>query len=155
MMQEHRRCRCDDLLVLLSARSALHTLLVQTVRDAAESARATPNVSAPLFKALRWMEAHLGEPFLIDDAAAVAGLSIAAFHDHFQREIGRTPAEWRTQKRIERAKDVPHSRDRKKRHRDRSDARFGSSQYFATAFKRYTAHTPTEYRQGHQSRAGV
>jgi AraC-like DNA-binding protein len=151
LMREHRERAGNASLRDIAARAALQTLLVQTVRDASALIDGQTHLSLPLSQALRWMEAHLGEPFTIDAAAASAELSVAAFHDRFQREVGTTPAEWRTRKRIDRAKTWL-VRDPEKSVTDIAlMLGFCSSQYFATAFKRYTAHTPTEYRQKHQS----
>jgi AraC-like DNA-binding protein/mannose-6-phosphate isomerase-like protein (cupin superfamily) len=150
LMREHRDSNAGIPLCTVAARGALQTLLVQIVRDAARSTAVRGSVSLPLRRALRWMESHLGEPFTIDAAASAAELSIAAFHDRFQREVGTTPAEWRTRKRIEHAKTwLIHNPEESVTHIALMLG-FSSSQYFATAFKRYTAHTPTEYRHAHQ-----
>jgi AraC-like DNA-binding protein len=151
LIREHQASTSNAPLYTLAARAALQTLLIQTVRDAAESAETGNTQPSTLSRALQWMEANLGEPFTIEAAAATAGLSIAAFHDRFQREVGTTPAEWRTQKRIERAKLSLIQEPEKSVTEIALMLGFGSSQYFATAFKRYTAHTPTEYRQEHQN----
>jgi AraC-like DNA-binding protein len=153
LMREHRERAANASLREIAARAALHTLLVQTVRDVSESIDRQTHLSQPLSQALHWMEAHLSESFTIDDAAASAELSVTAFHDRFQREVGTTPVEWRTQKRIDQAKTWLVRDPEKSVTEIALMLGFGSSQYFATAFKRYTAHTPTEYRQKHQSTA--
>jgi AraC-like DNA-binding protein len=150
LLREHRASARNSILGTVAARAALQTLLVQTVRDATESARVQPALSASLSRAIQWMEIHLYEAFTMETAAAVAKLSIAAFHDRFQREVGTTPAEWRTQKRIEQAKVYLIREPERSVTEIALRLGFASSQYFATAFKRYTAHTPTEYRQVHQ-----
>jgi AraC-like DNA-binding protein len=77
--------------------------------------------------------------------ADAVGLHPTRFHERFLIEIGQTPAEWRIRRRIALAQErlrVP----------DASVTEvafalgFASSQYFATAFKKYTGRTPTEYR---------
>ncbi|MES2464884.1 MAG: AraC family transcriptional regulator [Armatimonadota bacterium] len=155
LMRIHRDAKTGDVLSPVAARAALQTLLVQIVRDADESARRQNQLSVPLARALDWMETHLGEPFTIDTAAAAAEISTTAFHDRFQREVGATPAEWRTRKRIERAKSYLIHHPEKTVTEIALMLGFKSSQYFATAFKRHTAHTPTEYRQDHQSVGGA
>lgn len=153
LLREHRERSANALLCTIAARATMQTLLVQIARDAAESARVRNCLTPPLSRSLQWMETHLGNTFTIEEVAEVAELSVAAFHERFQREIGTTPAEWRTQKRIERAKTCLLHNPQKSVTEIALELGFGSSQYFATAFKRYTAHTPTEYRETHQSLA--
>ena len=151
LLREHRESHANPSLGTVAARAAMQTLLVQIVRDAARSPHVQNHLSRPLSLSLRWMETHLSEPFTIEEAADAAQLSVAAFHEHFQREVGTTPAEWRTRKRIERAKNRLLRDPQKSVTEIAREIGFGSSQYFATAFKRYTAHTPTEYREIHQN----
>lgn len=39
---------------------------------------------------LRWVQAHLGEDLSVSDAAAIAGISTAAFGRFFRREVGKS-----------------------------------------------------------------
>lgn len=155
LLTEHRRGATP--LGAVAARAALHRLLVQVIRDAAATpaplgeARADDDaprdISPSIARALAWMQARLGEPFFVEAAARAAGLSAGTFHERFVREVGLTPAEWRVRQRIETAK-VWLVRDPEASVTDIALALgFGSSQYFATAFKRYTARTPSEYRR--------
>jgi AraC-like DNA-binding protein/mannose-6-phosphate isomerase-like protein (cupin superfamily) len=137
---------------VIAARAALHTLLIQVVRDADACARSRNRL--PLSKALlfsmEWMERHLSESFTLEEVAQASSVSVAGLHERFQRELGTTPAEWRMQKRMERAKLWLVHAPEKSVTEIALYVGFGSSQYFATAFKRYTAHTPTEYRMIHK-----
>jgi AraC-like DNA-binding protein/quercetin dioxygenase-like cupin family protein len=136
---------------VIAARAALHTLLIQVIRDADACARSRSGLrlSETLSFSMEWMESHLSESFTLEDVAQASSVSVAGLHERFQRELGTTPAEWRMQKRIERAKLLLVHAPEKSVTEIALHLGFGSSQYFATAFKRYTAHTPTEYRETH------
>lgn len=152
LIDEHSRNRSS--LAVIAAQAALQLLLVQVIRyqagaNASEPSRYSPEIA----RALEWMEARLGEPFAIEEAAGAVGLTPTRFHERFRREIGQTPADWRIRHRVERARSLLA----------RSDCRvtevafavgFASSQHFATAFKRYTGRTPTQYRRSLLSSPG-
>ncbi|MES2463057.1 MAG: AraC family transcriptional regulator, partial [Armatimonadota bacterium] len=136
---------------VVAARAALHTLLIQVVRDAEAFAlsRNRLPLSEVLSFSMEWMESHLSESFTLEEVARAASVSVAGLHERFQRELGTTPAEWRMQKRMERAKLWLVHAPGKSITEIALHLGFGSSQYFATAFKHYTAHTPSEYRMIH------
>lgn len=135
---------------VLAARSALHELLVCILRDHAEYAK-SPQARAPIKspqiqEALAWMEKHLAEQFSIDEVAHAAGMGISNFHEQFLREMGFTPAEYRTRQRIHKAKLLLYES-----HLSIVDIAFelgfSTSQYFATVFKKLVGATPREYRK--------
>jgi AraC-type DNA-binding domain-containing proteins len=161
LVHEHRVR--DAVLSPIAARSALHALLVATARDGAalaaqqnEPRQHPPHASAadaPVAAATAWMEAHLGEPFTVRDVAAAIGLRPQALFEAFERETGHPPGEWRMRRRIAEA-------ERRLRAGDGSVTTiafalgFRSSQYFATAFKRYTGFRPSDYRAQHRNGEG-
>jgi AraC-like DNA-binding protein len=153
LMDEHRRVA--DAVAVVAARGLLHALLAAVVRAHAEAERLSPPAPSPaVAAALAWMEARLCEPFTVEEAAAAAGMGAAAFHERFAREVGETPADWRARRRIERAKrrllDDPAASVT-----DTAFALgFASSQYFATAFRRYTGLTPSGFRRRAASATG-
>jgi AraC-like DNA-binding protein len=135
-------------LARLAARGLLHALLASIVRahDAAEHAAAAAP-SSPIAAALAWMEAHLGASFTVEEAAAEAGMSAAGFHERFVRELGETPADWRARRRIDIAKRRLLEEPAASVTEVAFALGFASSQYFATAFRRYTGLTPSAYRR--------
>ena len=147
LIAEHRAA--GEPFAPVAARAGLHHLLVEVareraafaLREAKENAALSPAIAA----AVHWMRERLGEPFYIQDAAAAVGMPPSRFHERFVAEIGDTPAEWRARQRISQARRLLAA----------PDARvtevafalgFPSSQRFATTFKKYTGHTPTQYR---------
>ena len=152
LVAEHTACRDGgaDLLAPIAARAALHRLLVQVLRDGASdgggASEVTPPLSPSIGAAVGWMEAHLAEPFAIEAAAHSVGLSVSRFHERFVAETGQTPADWRVRRRVEHAKrrlELPGA--------SVTEVAFAlgftSSQYFATAFKKYTGRTPREWQR--------
>lgn len=147
LLAEHR---APDALSPAAARAALHELLVTMLRDHdahhEQQRSREAHISAPMREAMRWMGAHLDADFGVEAAAAQAGLSVSRFHERFRREVGFTPAEWRTRRRIERAKQLLREPSRSVTDIALTTG-FSTSQYFATTFKRLMGITPREYRQ--------
>lgn len=137
------------------ARSHLHRLMVQIVRDrlAATQREMEPPLSAEITAALEWMQYRLSEPFCIQEVAAAIGLHPSRFHDRFLNEVGQTPAEWRMRQRIAAAERLLQG-DAESITDVAFALGFASSQYFATAFKKYTGWTPTAYRQRYADATG-
>lgn len=152
LLAEHRR---REELALVGARAALHALLVEVLRDYAafrRAERSAPAVSPPVVAALTWMRERLGEPFRIEEVAAAVELHPARLYERFAREVGETPGAWRLRRRIEAAQALlqdPANGVTATAHA----LGFSSSQYFATAFKRLTGRTPTQFRQAAREEA--
>ncbi len=74
---------------LLAGADDLRTLSapLQPARGAAPRGGASPQ---RVDRVLNWIEAHLADELSVDDAAAVAHVSPAAFGRFFQREVGKT-----------------------------------------------------------------
>ena len=82
----------------------------------------------------------------IRELARLCGLSVSRFKERFRDEVGVPPAEYLTRQKIEAAKSLLLAGDHSITD-VAMDLGFSSSQYFATAFKRYTGRTPSEYRR--------
>jgi AraC-like DNA-binding protein len=134
----------------LSARSALHELLVGVIEDHAAHVRRLRSKSAApspqIAQALAWIEQRLSEAYQVHEIAAAVGMSTSHFHSCFVREVGFTPADYQNRRRIEAAKEllfhgqgsitgIAHALG------------FSTSQYFATAFKHLVGMTPRDYRR--------
>jgi AraC-like DNA-binding protein/mannose-6-phosphate isomerase-like protein (cupin superfamily) len=146
LLTEHRSAA--DEFAAVSARALLHRLLVRVCRDYAAFV-AMPRggeLSPPIAHALSLMSARLGEPFCIEEVAASVGLSVPRFSERFREETGLPPTEWRVRRRVEEAKRLLGGPDATVTQVAHSLG-FASSQYFATAFKKYTGRTPTDYRR--------
>lgn len=146
LLAEHRSA--EEAFAAVSARALLHRLLVRICRDYASFVALPPgeSLSAPIAHALSLMSARLGEPLCIEEVAASVGLSVSRFSERFREETGLPPTEWRVRRRVEEAKRLlsgPNATVTQVAH----SLGFASSQYFATAFKKYTGRTPTDYRR--------
>jgi AraC-like DNA-binding protein len=95
---------------------------------------------------LRHMETHLGENLQVPDFAAVAALSVARFKTRFRESVGKAPAEYYLFLRIEEAKGRLATTAQPVT-QVAMELGFGSSQSFATSFRRLTGSSPSEYRQ--------
>ncbi len=124
----------------------VRALLDQVLVDAVRAARAAPPPpSARVARVLDWIDARLEDAPTIAEAARAARLSPTALHRLFVRELGCPPAEWLARRRIARAKQ--HLRQGRASITDLAHRLgFASSQYFATAFRRFTGMSPRAYR---------
>jgi AraC-like DNA-binding protein/quercetin dioxygenase-like cupin family protein len=146
LMDEHRNPEAP--FASVAARAVLHRLLTQIARDyTAHLARPKrETLSPPIDRAVSLMSERLGEPLNIETIAATVGMSLPRFSERFHTETGLPPNEWRVRRRIEEARRLltaPDATVTEVAH----TLGFASSQYFATAFKKYTGRTPTDYRR--------
>jgi AraC-like DNA-binding protein len=121
--------------------------LLLTVRRAAV-APASPGPAARLQRALAWVEARGPEPVRLAAWARATGLSLPRFKAWFRIEMGMAPGAWLTRRRVERAQTML-CQETQPITTIAHELGFGSSQHFATVFKRHTGLTPGAWRQGH------
>jgi AraC-like DNA-binding protein len=55
-------------------------------------------------RAIAWLKAHFREPFSGPHLAALAGMSLSSFHDHFRRVTAMTPLQYQKQLRLQEAR---------------------------------------------------
>ncbi len=145
--QLHTEHRLPGSFATVAAQATLLQLLITVIR--ARTAHQQGRVlSRPIVTALDWMAEHLGEPFEVQEAAAAIQMHPSRFHERFLAEVGQTPAEWRVRQRVARAKSLLEDPERSITTIALSLG-FSTPQSFATAFKRYTGRTPTDYRLTH------
>jgi AraC-like DNA-binding protein len=123
----------------------LQSLLLEylTLSVAASHQGAQGTASPLMRRVLHHIERHLGDPVHVPRLVQVARLSESRFKSRFKAEIGVPPAEYWLRQKIERATGLLRT------HRVTEVAHalgFSSSQYFATAFKRYTLASPSRFR---------
>lgn len=141
-----------DTLSRLQVRAAVLDLATGTLvcHDAGVAAHPAP--SREIRRVMRWVQTHLGEEQSIERLAELAGLAVSRFHERFADETGYPPGDWRLRQRIAAAKQRLRTTDRPVT-RIAMEVGFGSSQYFATAFKRLVGVSPSRYRQQAAARA--
>lgn len=136
----------------LDARTTLHRLLLEILRCSEEHTAAgaegklSRRISPEIGVALDWIHRNLAQTFDVATVADHSGLSISAFHRRFLQEIGMTPSEYRTRRRVEQARDLLLLHDRSIT-AIAHGLGFSTSQYFATVFRKYVGLTPREFRR--------
>jgi len=133
----------DDHLWSLSTRTRLVEFLLQVCRASRESIRST--AAEWLAPVLKHMVDNLGANLQVPDFAEVAGISLARFKARFRELVGKSPAEHYLLLKIEEAKRRISSTSQPVT-RIAMDLGFGSSQSFATSFRRMTGVVPSSLR---------
>jgi AraC-like DNA-binding protein len=139
----HEAVHAQSVHAVTTVRTAVLQILLGAIRESA--ATHETQLSPVVSEAVRLMDANLNEPLRLDALARRAGWSTSYLKRRFFREIGTSPAEFYLRRRIARACEQLRESDT-----DVTDIAvelgFGSSQYFATAFKRTVGMTPRAYR---------
>lgn len=126
----------------------IRNLLVRLVLDMAELTRRIepPRCSPDIRRALRHLNERCTDHLSVSSLARLAGMSASLFKARFRQEVGMTPMECLLWCRTERAKRLLRDTERAIT-AIALDAGFATSQHFATAFKRLTDCTPSEFRR--------
>lgn len=143
VLDEHRQPSSYSRQLL---RGYLQQLIISVLRAYEDEEQADRAHSEPVTKALTWLSANLAKPAKVADLANLANLSVSQFHKQFLHETGFSPAEYRTRERLKAALRLLKETDQ-----SITDIAFGlgfgSSQYFATVFKKYQGLSPSAYRE--------
>jgi AraC-like DNA-binding protein len=118
--------------------------LLMTIDAAHAKARSVLNVR--LRRCLQFIHDSLGEPLTIQEVAEFCRISVPRFKVWFRSAVGVPPREYILRRKIDAA--CIRLRDSRNSVTDIAFALgFSSSQYFATAFRRFMRCTPVSYRQ--------
>lgn len=147
LLDEHRQRSAHSVLM---ARLILHELLVTVIRDfgraQAGAASGSAFLSAPIQRAVEWINSNLTQQLpCIDDIAVQVGLSESHFRRRFHEETGFSPVEYVTRQRVLRAKELLRN-PKLSITKLAFDLGFQSSGYFTQVFRKLTGITPSEYR---------
>lgn len=127
----------------LLSRAALHALLVSLIRDYA-SANADgghAQISSAIQQCSAAIQQNLAAPPTVAQLAKQVELSETAFRKRFRKEIGCSPLDYITRRRIQEAKRLL-SQDDACIKAVAHDLGFSSRQYFSTVFKRIAGISP-------------
>ncbi len=120
-------------------------MFLLTVIDCSH-AGAKPTMTPDVQRALEVISANLEGRMSMDDLAEAAGLSESRFKAKFRQQVGLPPGEYVLREKIQRAETLLKKTDESIT-RIAMRLGFGSSQYFATVFKRFTRQRPGEVRR--------
>jgi AraC-like DNA-binding protein/quercetin dioxygenase-like cupin family protein len=132
-----------DRLMRISRRCQMVDFLLGVARASQNQMRASS--TEWIEPVLQHMERNIGQNLQVPDFAAVAGISISRFKARFRESLGKAPAEYYLALRIEEAKRRLAATGRSVT-QIAMDLGFGSSQGFATSFRRIAGASPSEYR---------
>lgn len=133
----------DSMTELLSVSDTMYDDFVRRVH----CCRTDTTLSRPIRLACDYIELHFREPLSLGTLAELVGYTEYYFSRKFKKEVGKTPADYLTEKRIERAKQLLAGTSLPIQ--DISDSlQFGSRSYFSTVFQKLTGVPPSQYRSG-------
>ncbi len=97
-------------------------------------------------RVMEHIEKEYLESILLQELAVISGYSLSRFKIKFKEEVGITPANYITLKKLEFAKKLLRTTD-KSITSIALDAGFSSSNYFCTVLKKLTNYSPNEFRE--------
>jgi AraC-like DNA-binding protein len=100
-------------------------------------------VSEDILRVCNIIDENLHEKLNLETLASTINLSLSHFKFRFKKELGIPPADYILRQKIEIAKSM--LKDSKSIQDVAYGLAFDNSSYFATAFKRYTGHTPSQF----------
>ncbi|HEX4813093.1 MAG TPA: AraC family transcriptional regulator [Nonomuraea sp.] len=122
------------------------TAVIDLVRGLYEPEDSATVEHPGLRRALRWLDDHLEEPVTVSRLVEVSRMSASRFYETFTETFGTSPKDYVLRAKIARSERLlAESSDSVTRIAYRLG--FSSSQYFASAFRRYVGVSPTEYRR--------
>ncbi len=146
IIEEHRNQSSHSKLI---SRSALHILLASVARDyrhSVDAEREEPSQLSPCVQqCIRTIHESLDAPPTVSEMAQAAYMSETAFRKRFKTEVGCSPLDYTTRRRVREAKKLL-ARGGRSITEVAYELGFSSSQYFATVFKRVTGVSPSKLR---------
>lgn len=104
-----------------------------------------------LAAAVHFIHDHLTEPFGVDRVVQATSISRRQLEVRFRRELGCSPLDYLSRKRVERAKKLLGVPGRIKLHNVATACGFPSTDRMRLIFQRLTGLTPLEYRRAEQA----
>lgn len=126
----------------------LHLLVEMCV--AADAVEPDAAMSHPVMTVIRLIDAQVGEPLAVPELAKRVGLSTSHLQRLFRAETGLAVGDYFLRRRLAAARHLL-SRTNMKLVEIALHCGFGSSQYFATSFRRQYGETPSEFRRRTQA----
>ncbi|WP_072763248.1 AraC family transcriptional regulator [Arenibacter nanhaiticus] len=131
----------DSILSKIQLDQLIVQLLLETVILSKKPPQNTPSIKLDTLD--RYISKNLHRIIYVDELAKLVDMSTGYFKNWFKINSGMPPKEYINRLRIEQAK--MELLKKKKVTQVAFDLGFGSSQYFATTFKKFTGYTPRSY----------
>jgi AraC-like DNA-binding protein len=135
----------------VEAHAQLSSLLIAVVGDAC---RVAQEPVFPIQRALSYLEDNIGRDLSVEDMAQAMNMSLSSFKKGFRQCTGIAPAEHFLRMKLNKARYMIQCSDRSITDIS-NELGFSSSQYFATAFKRYHLFSPTAWKRLHDENGGA
>ncbi len=101
---------------------------------------------ANIERVLEYIERSYKESLLLKELAVISGYSLSRFKSKFKEEVGLTPANYITFKKLEYAKHLLRTTELTVT-QIALDAGFSSSNYFSTVLRNQSSYSPSEFRR--------
>ena len=126
----------------------IRNLLIRYLLDISHSAEFEDQsqISPEILEVMRYVRENLERNFMLDDLASRVGLSVSRFKARFKDEVGVPPADYVSRQKVAKAMDLLKKTGMPVT-QIATSLGYSSSQYFSTAFRRYTGKTPSQARR--------
>ena len=126
----------------------IRNLLIRYLLDVAHSAdfEDQSQISPEILEVMRYVRENLDRNYMLEDLAARVALSVSRFKARFKEEVGVPPADYVARQKVSKAMDLLRKTGMPIT-QIATSLGYSSSQYFATAFRRYTGKTPSQARR--------
>ena len=131
-------------LQLLNVRNLLVRYLLDVIHSAEFEDQS--QISPEILEVMRFVRENLERNFMLEDLASRVGLSVSRFKARFKEEVGVPPADYVSRQKVAKATDLLRKTGMPVT-QIATSLGYSSSQYFATAFRRYTGKTPSVARR--------
>lgn len=126
----------------------IRNLLIRYLLDVAHSAEFEDQsqISPEILEVMRFVRENLERNYMLEDLAARVGLSVSRFKARFKDEVGVPPADYVARQKVNKAMKLLRTTGMPIT-QIATSLGYSSSQYFATAFRRYSGKTPSQARR--------
>jgi AraC-like DNA-binding protein len=126
----------------------IRNLLIRYLLDVTHSAEFEDQsqISPEILEIMRYVRENLNRNFMLEDLAGRVALSVSRFKARFKDEVGVPPADYVARQKVNKAMDLLRKTGMPIT-QIATSLGYSSSQYFATAFRRYSGKTPSQARR--------
>jgi AraC-like DNA-binding protein len=137
---------CSKIIIKATILQILSELYADSAASKVEDRLASSPYKAVITKVLSYIDENYAKRILLEDLAAIAGLSASHFHKVFSGVIGTTPNHYILSKRLKHAKTLL-SKQRTGITEVALQSGFDSAAYFSYSFKKHVGISPRNFRE--------